>query len=89
MNAVWTIIVYALRESVRRKMFLVVLLLTLAFRWVACVRDGRSFRGARIVRCQVDFGDPHIVPYCSVLERGWLVTDHDDAAIPCGRVTGS
>ena len=31
MNAVWTIIVYALRESVRRKMFLVVLLLTLAF----------------------------------------------------------
>jgi len=30
-NAVWTIIVYALRESVRRKMFLVVLLLTLAF----------------------------------------------------------
>jgi hypothetical protein len=57
----------------------------LAFRWVACVRDRRSFRGARIVRCNVNFGEPHIVQYCSVLERGRLVTDHDDAAIPCGR----
>ena len=57
----------------------------LDFRWVACVGNGRVFRGARIVRCNVNFGDPHIVPYCSVLVRGRLVTDHDDAAIPCGR----
>jgi hypothetical protein len=57
----------------------------LDFRWVACVRNGRSFRGAEIVRCNVNFGDPHIEAYCSVLEDGRLVTDHDDPAIPCGR----
>ena len=55
----------------------------LAFRWVACITNGRSFRGAQIVRCNVDFGDPHIEAYCSVLVGGRLVTDHDDSAIPC------
>jgi hypothetical protein len=35
------------------------------------------------VRCNVDFGDPHIEAYCSVLVNGRLVTDHDDASIPC------
>jgi hypothetical protein len=57
----------------------------LDFRWVACVRNGRSFEGAEIVRCNVNFGDPHIEAYCSVLEGGRLVTDHDDSAIPCSR----
>jgi hypothetical protein len=57
----------------------------LDFRWVACVRNGRSFDGAEIVRCNVNFGDPHIEAYCSVLENGRLVTDHDDASIPCSR----
>ena len=55
----------------------------LDFRWVACVRNGRTYRGAQIVRCNVNFGDPHIEAYCSVLVGGRLVTDHDDAAIPC------
>ena len=32
----------------------------LSYRWVACLRSGRSFRGAAIVRCNVNFGDPHI-----------------------------
>ena len=57
----------------------------LDFRWVACVRNGRSFRGAEIVRCNVNFGDPHIEAYCSVLEDGRLVTDHENSAIPCSR----
>jgi hypothetical protein len=57
----------------------------LAFRWVACVRNGRTFRGAAIVRCNVDFGDPHIEAYCSVLDGRRLVTDHEDQAIPCDR----
>jgi hypothetical protein len=57
----------------------------LDFRWVACIRSGRSYRGARIVRCNVNFGDPHIEAYCSVLVSGRLVTDHDDGAIPCRR----
>jgi hypothetical protein len=56
---------------------------SLTFRWVACIRTGRRFQGVRIVRCNVDFGDPHIEAYCSVLRNGRLVTDHDDPAIPC------
>jgi hypothetical protein len=57
----------------------------LSYRWVACLRSGRSFRGAAIVRCNVNFGDPHIEAYCIVLRHGQLYSDHDDAAIPCQR----
>jgi len=57
----------------------------LTYRWVACVRNGRRYRGQAIVRCNVNFGmDPHVEAYCSVLEHGRLVTNHEDAAIPCG-----
>jgi hypothetical protein len=55
----------------------------LTFRWVACVANGRSYRGQPIVRCNVNFGDPHIVAYCSVLLQGRLVTQLDDRRLPC------
>jgi hypothetical protein len=55
----------------------------LTVHWIACVRNGRAYQGAAIVRCNVNFGDPHIEAYCSLLRRGRLVTDHDDPAIPC------
>jgi hypothetical protein len=55
----------------------------LAFKWVACIHTGREFRDVPVVRCNVNFGDPHIEAYCSVLRNGRLVTDHDDPAIPC------
>jgi hypothetical protein len=55
----------------------------LDWRWVACLYTGRSFVGAPIVRCNVNFGDPHIQAYCSVLRGDKLVTQYDDAAIPC------
>jgi hypothetical protein len=57
----------------------------LHYHWVACLHTGRSFHGARIVRCNVNFGDPHIEAYCIVLKDGELYSDHDDAAIPCQR----
>jgi hypothetical protein len=56
----------------------------LSYRWISCVPNGRSFDGAGIVRCNVDFGEPHIVAYCSVLRNGRLLTSEDDPAIPCG-----
>lgn len=52
--------------------------------WVACVPNGRGFEGAAVIRCNVNYGDPHIEAICGVLRGGELVTDHDDAAIPCG-----
>jgi hypothetical protein len=54
------------------------------FFWVVCVPSGAHFRGVRVVRCNVDFGDPHIQAYCSVFRGGRLVTSADDPAIPCG-----
>ena len=55
----------------------------LTVHWIACVRNGRIYKGAAIVRCNVNFGDPHIEAYCSLLRNGRLFTDHDDPAIPC------
>ncbi len=55
----------------------------LDFRWVACVRVGRTYKQVPVTRCNVDFGDPHVEGYCAVLVDGRLVTDHDDPAIPC------
>ena len=55
----------------------------LYWHWVACVRNGDRFDGVSIVRCNVDFGDPHIEAYCAVLRGGRLLTNFDDPAIPC------
>jgi hypothetical protein len=56
----------------------------LSYRAVACVRTGRFFERAGVVRCNVDFGDPHIQAYCLVLRGGRLLTSEEDPAIPCG-----
>lgn len=55
----------------------------LSFEQIACVHTGRRYRGARVVRCNVNFGDPHVVAYCSVLRGGALVTSVDDPSMPC------
>jgi hypothetical protein len=54
------------------------------FQWVVCVRSGARFDGVPVVRCNVDFGDPHIEAYCSVFRGGRLLTSEQDGAIPCG-----
>ena len=54
------------------------------YHWVACVPSGRRFGGVPIVRCNVNFGDPHIQAYCSVFRGGKLLTSQEDPAIPCG-----
>ena len=55
----------------------------LSIRWAHCYRDPKTYRALRVTRCKVNFGDPHIEAYCSVLRSGRLVTDHDDPSIPC------
>ncbi|MEO9175099.1 MAG: hypothetical protein ABI317_06245 [Gaiellales bacterium] len=57
----------------------------LRVRHVVCIPNGRVFRGQEIVRCNVDFGEPHITAYCSVLIGGRLLTQFDTKKIPCGR----
>jgi hypothetical protein len=50
---------------------------------VVCIKNGRAYRGHPIIRCNVNFGDPHVVAYCSVILAGRLVTNQQDPAIPC------
>lgn len=53
------------------------------FSWVVCLRNGERFHGVAVVRCNVEFGDPHVQAYCSVFRGGRLVTSDEDPAIPC------
>jgi hypothetical protein len=57
----------------------------LFYRWVVCVETNRSFAGRHIARCNVDFGDPHIVSYCAVLIKHTLLTDYEDRTLSCVR----
>jgi hypothetical protein len=57
----------------------------LSYRWVVCVRTKRSFAGSPIFRCNVNFGEPHIVRYCATLEDGQFVTNREQPDIRCGR----
>jgi hypothetical protein len=60
----------------------------LAYRWVKCTTMPQRFKGIQVSRCNVNFGDPHIVPYCAVLVGGLLITDRENQAVDCGsRVT--
>ena len=57
----------------------------LDYTWIACIRNGRSYRSVPITRCNVGFGiDPHVEAYCIVLRGGELVSNFSDPAIPCG-----
>ena len=55
----------------------------LRYRWVVCVPTGRRFRSQSVVRCNVDFGEPHIEAYCSIIDHGRLVTDHETPSFTC------
>ena len=57
----------------------------LSYEWVVCVRTRRSFAGSPIFRCNVNFGEPHIVRYCATLEDARLVTDREQPRMRCGR----
>ena len=50
---------------------------------VACVRNGRAYQGHPVIRCNVNFGDPHVVAYCSVISAGRLITNQQVPSIPC------
>ncbi len=55
----------------------------LSVQYVDCVNNGRAYHGQPVIRCNVNFGDPHVVAYCSVIVAGRLVTSHQDPSIPC------
>ena len=57
----------------------------LSYRWIVCLRTERSFAGSRIFRCNVNFGEPHIVRYCAALEAGQFVTNREQPEMRCGR----
>jgi hypothetical protein len=57
----------------------------LSYRWVVCVRTKRSFAGSQIFRCNVNFGEPHIVRYCATLDDGQFATNREQPEMRCGR----
>lgn len=60
----------------------------LSFEWVYCLRTRRSFEDHAIFRCNVNFGEPHIVIYCAVFDAGELVTNRERPGIRCARGAG-
>jgi hypothetical protein len=58
---------------------------SLSFEWVYCLRTKRALEGRPIIRCNVNFGEPHIVIYCATLDDGALVTNREQPLIRCGR----
>jgi hypothetical protein len=56
----------------------------LSYRWVVCTTMHQRFKGIRVSRCNVNFGDPHIQPYCAVLVGGALITDVENPGVDCG-----
>jgi hypothetical protein len=57
----------------------------LSFRWVVCVQTKASYARSPIFRCNVNFGEPHIVRYCATLEDGLLTTNREQPSMRCGR----
>jgi hypothetical protein len=57
----------------------------LSYEWVVCVRTARQFDGRTVFRCNVNFGEPHIVRYCATLDGGELVTNREEPMMRCGR----
>jgi hypothetical protein len=60
----------------------------LSYEWVYCLRTRRSFEDRTIFRCNVNYGEPHIVIYCVTLEGESLETNREQPGIRCGRKTG-
>jgi hypothetical protein len=63
--------------------------MNLSHRWVVCVRTKRSFDGSPIYRCNVNFGEPHIVRYCATLADGQLTTNREEPEMRCGRLSAA
>lgn len=57
----------------------------LSFEWVYCLRTRRTFESKTIFRCNVNFGEPHIVIYCVTLDGEKLLTNRERPGIRCGR----
>jgi hypothetical protein len=70
-------------QAAQRTLSLELLSEHLSFQYVVCIRNGRTYHGHPIIRCNVNFGDPHVVAYCSVILAGRLVTGQQDPSIPC------
>jgi len=55
-------------------------------RAVQCVtphRGAATYRGTRVLRCGVNFGDPHMPVYCATVVSGGLITDRQAAGLRC------
>ncbi|MCL4289445.1 MAG: hypothetical protein KJ051_04150 [Thermoleophilia bacterium] len=55
----------------------------LSIRSIACLDSGLELEGATSYRCTVNFGDPHLVPYCIALLDSGAATDRERPGLRC------
>lgn len=55
----------------------------LSVRSIDCLDSGVRFSGEVSWRCTVNFGDPHVVPYCVALVDGKTFTDRETGELRC------
>jgi hypothetical protein len=84
-DAVTESTVSATRAGVRAALAARLTTKKLSYHWIVCVRTHRDVGGQPLFRCNVNFGEPHIVRYCATVEDGSLVTNHERPELRCGR----
>ncbi|MCC6224237.1 MAG: hypothetical protein IT201_12195 [Thermoleophilia bacterium] len=57
--------------------------LDLSVRSIDCIDSELELEGRAAYRCTVNFGDPHLVPYCVALLEGGPVTDRERPELRC------
>ncbi len=55
----------------------------LSVKSIDCLDSGLELEAATSYRCTVNFGDPHLVPYCVALLDSGAVTDRERAELRC------
>ncbi|MFN8111425.1 MAG: hypothetical protein U0Y82_16525 [Thermoleophilia bacterium] len=57
----------------------------LSLHHVTCIDEGVRRAGRTVFRCNVNFGEPHIIGYCVTVTDGVAVTNVEDPTLRCNR----
>lgn len=52
---------------------------------ITCIDEGVTHGADAVLRCNVNFGEPHIEGYCVIVRDGAAVTQFEDPSVRCNR----
>lgn len=52
---------------------------------ITCIDEGVTHGAEAVIRCNVNFGEPHIEGYCVIVRGGHAITQFEDPSIRCNR----